>query len=287
MKQNRGTYAFMMFLPMVAMLVLQLVISVFVTEVLTIKGLIDYTLEDGAYLDYMLELSSSVMDSKVQGAILTIYAVAACILFSQWHIKATGGRVKDLSLKEFSKKLNLPLYIVSVVAMVVGTSYASESIINFFSAVKPEWIDMYNEIMELAGFDEISVWLVLSAVILGPIAEELTFRGLTLGYARSTGMKVQWAIVLQALLFAVVHGNMVQGSYAFILGLLMGYAVYKTGNLWASIIIHIGFNFIGTMIPLITLPGESLVAFFVMTFGAMVLIYVSIILLNKSLKKDE
>ena len=40
--------------------------------------------------------------------------------------------------------------------------------------------------------------------------------------------------------------NIIQGSYAFILGLFLGYVIEKTGSLWGSIFAHLAFNFIGT-----------------------------------------
>ncbi len=287
MRRNRRPYGFLMFLPVLVLLGLQLVTSYLVTAILSVKGIIDYRATDGDYFEYAMNIVESVSDPKVTSIILTIYACLACLILWRWHKAATGGRINDLSLADLGKKLNFPLFLLAVVLMLIGTSYASEILIDVYGVVRPEWVEFYNTLMEASGFEEINFFMVVSAIFLGPIAEELAFRGLTFGYARSTGMKVQWAIVLQALLFGVTHGNMVQGSYAFILGILMGYTVYKTGNLWSSIIIHIGFNFTGTILSAFMPGGDSLVSFFVITFGSMVCIYLGVLLLNKSLKKAD
>ena len=55
----------------------------------------------------------------------------------------------------------------------------------------------------------------------------------------------------------MVHMNWVQGGYAFLLGILLGYAYRKSGTLAAPIILHMLFNFCGTYLAgaLDALPG--------------------------------
>ena len=47
-----------------------------------------------------------------------------------------------------------------------------------------------------------------------------------------------WAIVLSALLFGVVHGNMAQGLHAFLLGLLLGWMYWRTNSIVPGIVLH-------------------------------------------------
>ncbi len=83
---------------------------------------------------------------------------------------------------------------------------------------------------------------ILSVAIIGPIEEELTFRGLTIHILKRTDASF-WVInVIQALLFGIMHLNLVQGSYAFIMGLVAGYLVMRYHSLWAGIAFHILFN---------------------------------------------
>ena len=60
--------------------------------------------------------------------------------------------------------------------------------------------------------DEPSLILVLYSVLIGPVCEELIFRGLTLKYAKRA-MPFWVANFLQALLFGVFHMNMIQDVY--------------------------------------------------------------------------
>ena len=83
---------------------------------------------------------------------------------------------------------------------------------------------------------------LISIGIIGPIAEELLFRGAVLGSL------LQWrpirsmpwiAILLSAALFGLVHMNPAQMPGAIAIGLLYGWLVYRTGSLLPGIIGHI------------------------------------------------
>ncbi len=52
-----------------------------------------------------------------------------------------------------------------------------------------------------------------------------------------------WAAnAIQALLFAIMHFNIVQGSYAFLLGLLLGWLVWRTGQIRWAVLLHVAVN---------------------------------------------
>ena len=83
----------------------------------------------------------------------------------------------------------------------------------------------------------VSIGLTLFLVALSPaICEEALFRGFILSGLKSLG---QWpAIGISALLFAVAHGSVYRMLPTLFLGLLLGYAVWKTGSLAAGVVIH-------------------------------------------------
>ena len=103
------------------------------------------------------------------------------------------------------------------------------------------------------------------------IAEELIFRGLTVEYLKRAGAFF-WVInILQALFFGIAHLNLVQGSYAFLIGLLAGYLVLRCRSIWAGIAFHMLFNGYYLVEPLVAgslgfLP-EVLQAICLVVFG--------------------
>lgn len=82
---------------------------------------------------------------------------------------------------------------------------------------------------------------LIAVGIVGPIFEELLFRGLLFGELRKL-THIRVALVIQALLFGIYHLNAVQGSYAFVIGLLLGFVYYRSGSILAPIIVHITVN---------------------------------------------
>ena len=80
------------------------------------------------------------------------------------------------------------------------------------------------------------IWYTLIMVIVPAFLEEMVFRGAILQPLRRFGDG--FAIVVSSVLFSLSHLNLYQIPNAFIMGLLMGYFVVRSGSLWAGIIIH-------------------------------------------------
>lgn len=83
--------------------------------------------------------------------------------------------------------------------------------------------------------------------IVGPIGEELAFRGLVYQRLRDYVSCVP-AIIISALLFGVYHGNVVQGIYAFCIGCILAFIYEKYQNLLAPILIHVFANCVSVIL---------------------------------------
>ncbi len=112
----------------------------------------------------------------------------------------------------------------------------------------PSMIEEYSQMIEESGVAQIDFLSILATVLLAPVGEEFVFRGLTLEYLKRAGARFWVANVAQALFFAIAHMNLVQGAYAFLLGLLCGYLVLKYESLLAGIVLHLIFNGYGTFV---------------------------------------
>jgi membrane protease YdiL (CAAX protease family) len=78
----------------------------------------------------------------------------------------------------------------------------------------------------------------ISIAVLGPILEEVLFRGSIQGYLmRKYNPTV--GIVVAALVFGLIHMNPIQIFYAFCLGLVFGWMYYRTRSLMPVIIGHV------------------------------------------------
>ena len=87
----------------------------------------------------------------------------------------------------------------------------------------------------------LSLSFIVSVTILGPIQEELIFRGLLQGAVFDNS----WlGLVLTSSLFSFMHGPSNVPSFIFYLlgGLLLGFAYKKSQNLWVSTLVHMFYN---------------------------------------------
>ena len=94
------------------------------------------------------------------------------------------------------------------------------------------------------------MWLViLVAVVIGPIVEELIFRKFLMDKLGMYGDRL--AIFVSAISFGIFHGNLYQFFYAAMLGFILAYLYSKTSNIWYPIGLHMIINFIGSVIPML------------------------------------
>jgi membrane protease YdiL (CAAX protease family) len=83
--------------------------------------------------------------------------------------------------------------------------------------------------------------IVVAAVFVGPLIEEVIMRGWIQGrLSREFGPES--AIVNTAALFAVAHLDPWGVAFLFPLGLACGYSVYLTRSIWSGVLIHVMFN---------------------------------------------
>ncbi len=94
---------------------------------------------------------------------------------------------------------------------------------------------------------------VIYISVVPAMTEEFAFRGVIMQPLRKYGDK--FAIVMSALVFGLMHGNAVQAIFAFIVGLIIGYAVVVTGSMWTGVIIHFCNNFVSAVMEL---AGEQM-----------------------------
>ena len=95
--------------------------------------------------------------------------------------------------------------------------------------------------------------IVIGAVILVPIAEEVFYRGLLYrSLGRHLGLPV--AAIISTVVWTVLHGHPVLYPPIFVLGLGLVALYESTGRLWAPVAAHIGFN-LSSFVLLLLFPG--------------------------------
>lgn len=87
---------------------------------------------------------------------------------------------------------------------------------------------------------------LLVFAVLPALLEEMAFRGYVLRTLRPYGDRT--AILVSSLLFALMHGNVLQVPFAFIVGLVLGYVTVQTDNIWLAVVIHFCNNAMSTVL---------------------------------------
>ena len=84
--------------------------------------------------------------------------------------------------------------------------------------------------------------LVAASVVTAPILEELLVRGILYRNLKKALQNPYAAIVCASLLFGILHGNLVQGLFAFLIGLYLNWVYEAEGSLLPAILTHAAVN---------------------------------------------
>jgi membrane protease YdiL (CAAX protease family) len=95
--------------------------------------------------------------------------------------------------------------------------------------------------------------VILSAVILAPLFEELVFRAHVQSAIRKYSASPWLAVMMTSALFALVHQTWWMMPPLFVLALGMGYVYERTRNIWATITIHAAFNALSLTVEYISM----------------------------------
>lgn len=204
-------------------------------------------------INYLTLFGFTVADIFIKGAKDYFYNQAVMqvkqILFSSFSFlapfilitKICGYNVSDLvSFKKTGLKASAPLFFF-------GAAFC------LFANIASNYFD---RLFKVFGFDFSSpaasqvlpegifgfILVLLARVITPAFVEEFIFRGITLGFLKKFGST--FAIFISALLFGVMHGNMNQIPFAFLVGIYLGFVAIKTESLRIVILIHAFNNFI-------------------------------------------
>ena len=113
---------------------------------------------------------------------------------------------------------------------------------------------IFNPVEQMA--DQPVVLNLLLGCVLAPAAEELLFRRTLMDRLRPWGEG--FALVVSALAFALVHGNLYQMLYAFSVGLVFGGVYLHTGRVRYTMLLHAGVNAVSAgLAPAARLLGQG------------------------------
>ena len=194
-------------------------------------------------------------------------------------MKTTKIKIKeDIFVKNKSSKTFILLGTISCIGMgmissIIYLTYST--IIKYYGIIIPE---------PDFSFPTQRIYLILFLIyvcLLGPILEEIIFRGFILKSMQKYGNLT--AIIVSSILFSMFHLNLVQFVNPVLMGIILAFITIKSKSILPSIIAHIFNNTIAFMvagISLLKMPllesifgviyfvgGVSALTFFVIMYG--------------------
>lgn len=169
--------------------------------------------------------------------LMLLQIVLSSLMFTlPFSIVAKAGRYKISAICEYKapkKELFWPL-----AALGLGFCTVGEIMTNIFASTMSFFgIEPAGASLE---FGDGLFGIILSTVgvaIIPPLVEEFAMRGVVMGMFRRFGDG--FAILVSAMLFGFMHGNLVQIPFAFVAGLGLAFVAIKSGSIWTAVFVHL------------------------------------------------
>ncbi len=125
---------------------------------------------------------------------------------------------------------------------------------------------------------------IVDTAIVPAVFEEFAFRGVVLNKLRKFGDS--YAIIMSAVLFGLMHGNLSQIPFAFILGLVIGFIAVKTNSIIPGILIHFFNNLFSVIMSYFGMINvfntqEYIIIHFISVLTIVILGLISVVILCK------
>lgn len=258
-------------IPAVVFIVLQVAVSMILTYGYVFKYILENGFDVESYSSYVLGLTQ---DSDYLWKVMVVFEILALITFVLLYFVGLKKKINT-----FSGRFSATSF-PAIILLFMGAEFGTGVLLQLSSFAFPKVIEDYAKMIEQSGLGELSLISTIMTLVAAPIVEELAFRGVTMHWAKRLTNKFWIVNLIQAFLFGFVHLNIVQGTYAFLLGLFLGYVAHKYNSLWPSIVGHLVFNFTGTyLVGLAFGPGPEI------SFARLAIVmFVSVVFVGTALK---
>lgn len=147
------------------------------------------------------------------------------------------------------------MLIVLGILLEIGAVYILNAVYLAFPSLN-SLSDNYNA--SYSALTSMEPKMVVYVIAVAPLIEEMIFRAGLIGLGRKY-IKFWIINIIQSVLFGVYHGNIIQGVYAFLLGMILG-VLFQYGGFVANLTVHVVLNASGLYIAPILYSTDSAVA---------------------------
>ncbi len=173
--------------------------------------------------------------------------------------------------------------ILLLICLGVAVQFAISGMMSLLQSLLHQLFRDYQEVIDsILGHNPLVVFLYV--IIIAPITEELIFRGVMLAKLKEA-IPFYGANLIQAATFGIYHWNIIQGIYAFGIGLLFGYITQRFRSLTAAVILHMAVN--GAAFLVVLLPKNRLLLLLSTLGGVLALVVILYGILRRTEKSSD
>ncbi len=184
--------------------------------------------------------SDAYFTCVVQIVIFGVLPIGAYLINARRRGDGARAVLNDFGVKRVSGINCVRVFVLGICMIIctMGISYVWQIILSMMGYTRVSSSSSYSSVGML--FLE----LLLTAVLPG-VFEEVAHRGLLYAGYRDSKWKF---VVVSALLFSLMHQNIVQTGYTFFSGAVMALTMYYTGSIWCGIFLHFLNNAVSVLI---------------------------------------
>lgn len=184
------------------------------------------------YFDQHQELVYSTAFGMAYSSFVVIVSFALVMIIARFGFKVNIGHIYRFEKgqgKTACKCFPAVMTVNLAISLIIG--YIS-MYLSGLGVVVPEADFSYSDTSAMAF-----VFQILYGVIIAPIVEESIYRGLAIHLLKPYGKRM--AVVISAVIFGLMHGNIAQAVNGICFGLVMGTITVQCGSIIPTVMIHI------------------------------------------------
>lgn len=206
---------------------------------------------------FMMMTSPYILQASIYACIVSDVVIALIIMLAS---------VKAGDLNRFVRKVTM-----KEVVLLTGFTSMCWLIFNVLEQILPKSTFYGSVTMNL--YDYSPMLFALYSGLIAPIVEELVCRFFIIG-SFSEDKKV-YGVLVSAILFGVIHGNLQQGIPATLIGIILGMLYVRSKNIVLPIVFHLIFN------------NLSVLTMLTNNFGSTVILVLLILVITKTIYTEK
>ncbi len=186
---------------------------------------------------YLIEHDAQGAISAVTGNAVAItsviaYIITGIVLYKLGKPDLAKAKEEESRLKSLDGQVKP--YLLAMLAT-VGISLGLNLLLELLGVT--DKVGVYAQMQENKNVAALPL-AIMAYVICGPIAEEIMFRGIVYNRMKKY-MGMLASMIFSSLIYGFYNGSLLQGGYAFVIGLLIAFLYEALGSFYVPIIVHI------------------------------------------------